>query len=92
MRPFLHAKDRGHVAVNQAPGIHPKEGSQGNLPVTQPLFQDFVRKSHGPLHPEVAGEGEGGRRRMEREQREAQCDAGDGKRGGDILEAEGSGD
>lgn len=85
-----------HAAASLAPGFRPKEDSQGSLPASQELFPDSVRMNHE--HPAVKGGGEGGRkrRRREKELTEAQCDAGDdggGERsGGDIQEAEGSGD
>ncbi len=67
--------------------------------MTQELFPDLVRQNCG--HPMVEGGGEGERmrkrRRKEKEPMEAQGDAGgdDGggeRTGGDIQEAEGSGD
>lgn len=84
------------AAASSAPGFHPKEDSRGNLPVSQELFPDSVRMIHE--HPVVKGEGEGERRRKRKEKAltEAQSDAGDDGgdewTGGDIQEAEGSGD
>lgn len=84
------------AAASLAPGFRPKVDSQGNLPVSLELFPDLVRMIHE--HPVVKGGGEGERRRTgkEKELLEAHCDAGDdggGERsGGDIQEAEGSGD
>lgn len=71
------------------------EHSPESLHATQGPFPDLVRLNHG--HPAVEGGGEDDRkktRRMGREQREVQGAAGDDgeKPGGDIREAEGSGD
>lgn len=94
-----HLQTWHHAAANPAPGFHPEEDSRGNLPVTQELFPDLVRRNCG--HPTVEGGGEGERRRKrrrkEKEQTEAQSDAGGDDGGGertgeDTQEAEESGD
>lgn len=88
-----------HAAGSSAPGFHPEEDSQGNLPATRQLSPGSVRLNRGR-----PGEQDGGedarrrkRRKKERELMEAQCDAGGGAGGGertgvDIQGAGGSGD
>lgn len=98
--PFLrvkHLQTWRHAAANPAPGFHPTEDSRGNLPAIRALFPDLGRQNRG--HPAAEGGGEGERRRKEKEPTEAWGDAGDGddgggggRTGGDIQEAEGSGD